>query len=138
MNLTIHTDGGARGNPGPSGFGFVVYDDQKNIVHQGQKFLGTKTNNEAEYEGLIAALTWARENKDSHHLTSLQINMDSQLIVRQVNGLYKVKTPHLKPLYQLALHLISQLSIPVTFTDIRREQNSLADQLANQAMDQGK
>ena len=137
MHLVIHTDGGARGNPGIAGYGFVVYDDQQNIIHQWGQFLGVKTNNEAEYEGLIAALRWSLENKEKYAIDHLQINMDSQLIVRQCNGVYKVKSPHLRTLAKTVRHLVGQISVPVTYTDIRREQNSLADALANQAMDRG-
>ncbi len=138
MLVTIYTDGGSRGNPGISGFGLVIIDESNQIIHQESKFLGIKTNNEAEYSGLVAALTWLVQNKSKYDLTQANFNSDSQLMVRQIQGLYKVKSPNIIPLYQSAISLLKQLNIPYQFTDVRREFNQIADKLANQAMDSAK
>jgi ribonuclease HI len=136
MDLSIYTDGGSRGNPGISGYGFVVFDQNQQLIHQQSKFLGIKTNNEAEYMGVIDALTWVHQNLSRFSPQKINFFSDSQLLVRQLERVYKVKSPNLKPLFQTALNLITQINLPVTFTDIRRESNQLADSLANQAMDQ--
>jgi ribonuclease HI len=135
MDLSIYTDGGSRGNPGISGYGFVVFDQNHQLIHQQSKFLGIKTNNEAEYMGVIDALTWVNQNLSRFSPQKIIFFSDSQLLVRQLQRVYKVKSPNLKPLFESALSLISQIKVPVTFTDIRRESNQLADSLANQAMD---
>jgi probable phosphoglycerate mutase len=100
MQISIYTDGGARGNPGISGYGLVVLDQQQNSLYQQSKFLGVKTNNEAEYLGLIGALTWLKDNQSN--IDSVNFYSDSQLMVRQITGLYKVKSPNLKPLFDTA------------------------------------
>lgn len=135
MDLSIYTDGGSRGNPGISGYGFVVFDQNHQLIHQQSKLLGIKTNNEAEYMGVIDALTWVNQNLSSFSPQKITFFSDSQLLVRQLQRVYKVKSPNLKPLFESALSLISQIKVPITFTDIRRESNQLADSLANQAMD---
>ncbi|MBU3935260.1 ribonuclease HI family protein [Patescibacteria group bacterium] len=135
MEVSIYTDGGARGNPGISGFGLVVLDQSQKIIHQQSQFLGIKTNNEAEYLGLIAALTWLKDNYDSLSITQANYYSDSQLLVRQIKGSYKVKAQNLLPLFLSAKTLLSQIPIPFHPQDIRRHHNQLADSLANQAMD---
>jgi len=132
MNLKIYPDGGARGNPGPAGYGLVIGHNQ--ILYQESKFLGIKTNNEAEYLALIAALTWIKNNLNLP-IISLSFFSDSQLLVRQIQGKYKVKAPNIKPLFNTCQYLLSQINLPYTITDIRRQDNCLADSLANQAMD---
>jgi ribonuclease HI len=138
MNLQIFTDGGSRGNPGTAGYGVVVYDDQKTPIYQESRYLGIKTNNEAEYYGLLAALSWLHTNHQNYTPQLVTFNLDSQLVVRQINGLYKVKNANLIPLYQQAKNLIQSFPFRVEFQDIRREYNSQADHLANQAMDQAR
>jgi len=135
MTLTIHTDGGSRGNPGHSGFGVVVEDESKDILYQRGIYLGIKTNNEAEYAGLIHALEWVSNYQNEHKIDSIIILMDSELIVRQINGQYKVKASHLRPLYLRCLDLISQIQCPVSFSHTLRQGNETADSLANLAMD---
>lgn len=135
MHLTIHTDGGARGNPGPAGFGVVITDESKNTIYQKGEYLGVKTNNEAEYAGLIHALDWLVNYKSEHNIDSIKIFMDSKLVIEQINGHYKVKAVHLKPLYLRCRDLIAQLSLPLTFSHTLRVGNSEADSLANLAMD---
>ena len=135
MELNIYTDGGARGNPGPAGFGFVIYGSHQKILVKCYQFLGTKTNNEAEYLGLISALNWLRENQNKYQISAVNFNSDSELLIRQITGVYKVKAPHLKDLYLTAYRLFSALPFPIKFHHVFRESNDLADKLANMAMD---
>ena len=138
MEVNIYTDGGSRGNPGISGYGLVIYDDQKTLIYKESKFLGIKTNNEAEYSGIIAALEWVKKNQSAYQITQLNFFADSQLMIRQFQGIYKVKAPTLLPLFSRAQQLLLQINLPAKFTDVRREFNKLADELANQAMDRRK
>lgn len=135
MQINVYTDGGSRGNPGHSGYGLVIYDDNQKILFKESKYLGIKTNNEAEYAGLIGALNWINDNKDSFSISQINFFADSQLMVRQLQGLYKVKATNLKPLFQQAKEIVNSISTPIIFKDVRRESNELADELANEAMD---
>ena len=135
MQLSVYTDGGSRGNPGPSGFGVAIYDHQKNLIAQISKFIGIKTNNEAEYTALIDALVWINNHQSELDINSVDIFSDSQLLVRQQQGRYKVKSPHIVSLNNLVKALINATTITYKFHEIPRELNVLADQLANQAMD---
>ena len=135
MNINVYTDGGSRGNPGHSGYGLVIYDDDQKIIFQDSKYLGIRTNNEAEYSGLIGALNWINDNQNLLKISKINFNSDSQLMIRQLQGLYKVKAPNLIPIFQQAQNLIKSISSPIIFTDVRRDFNKLADQLANEAMD---
>lgn len=137
MNVNVYTDGGSRGNPGPSGFGLVIYDDQNNIIYQESTFLGIKTNNEAEYSGIISAIKWVEQNFSKLNIDQVTFFADSQLLIRQLQGVYKVKSPNLVPLFQQAKKTLNQMNLNYQFNDIRREYNQLADELANQAMDRG-
>ena len=134
MFINVYTDGGSRGNPGISGYGLVIYEDKK-ILYQESKFLGIKTNNEAEYSGIIAALEWIKKNKNIYQITQINFFADSQLMIRQLQGIYKVKAPTLLPLFAQVQQLLIQINLPVKYNDVRREFNKLADELANQAMD---
>jgi ribonuclease HI len=134
--LLLQCDGGSRGNPGPAAYGFVVYDITNTsaaaiILEKRGNYLGETTNNYAEYQGLIAGLTWVTTLHPSAELT---IKMDSLLIVNQIKGEYKVKHPDLKPLYLRALTLLQKLP-GYTIEHTYRENNSLADQLVNDALD---
>jgi probable phosphoglycerate mutase len=133
MIANVFTDGGSRGNPGISGYGIVVFDDQKKRLYEESKYLGVKTNNEAEYYGLIAAVTWAVAHQTDFE--SINFYSDSQLLVRQQLGRYKVKAPHLKPLFDNVRQILSSCHVPYQFFEIRRELNQAADELANIAMD---
>ena len=135
MQINVYTDGGSRGNPGPSGFGLVIYSDKNEIIYQESTFLGVKTNNEAEYSGLLAALKWILDNKTNYKLTQINFFADSQLMIRQLQGIYKVKSPNLVPFFTKAQKLITEINLPIKYQDIRRDFNKLADELANQAMD---
>lgn len=138
MQINVYTDGGARGNPGPAGFGLVIYSDHNQIIHKDSKYLGIKTNNEAEYSALIAALTWVLQNKEKANITTVHFYSDSQLLVRQIQGKYRVKAPNLKGYFYAVTQLLQQINLPFKPQDIRRESNLIADQLANQAMDNRK
>ncbi len=135
MELNVYTDGGSRGNPGLSGYGLVIYDEKKKIICKESKFLGIKTNNEAEYLAIIASLEWIKKNQSFLDITKINFFADSQLMIRQLQGVYKIKAPTLLPLFSRAQQLLIQINLPHTFKDIRRESNELADKLANQAMD---
>ena len=127
---TANIDGGSRGNPGPAGYGVHIEQADGTIVEL-KEFLGTQTNNVAEYNGLLAALRWAAE----HAASPLLIRSDSELLVKQMRGDYRVKNPGLQPLYEEARSLIRRIG-RVTFEHVRREFNKDADRLANEAMDQ--
>jgi probable phosphoglycerate mutase len=131
-DFTAHCDGGSRGNPGPSGYGAVVEDAHGHVVAQLSQFLGLQTNNYAEYSGLLAVLQWAIE----HHARRLCVISDSELMVKQMQGKYAVKSPVLRPLYEEA----RKLSRRVQSFEMRhtlRGGNKEADRLANEAMDKG-
>jgi ribonuclease HI len=124
-------DGGSRGNPGPAGYGVRVEQPDGTIVEL-KEFLGTCTNNVAEYSGLLAALRWAAE----HGVSQLRIRSDSELLIKQMRGEYRVKNPGLQPLYEEARALARTIG-RVTGEHVRRESNTEADRLANEARDQG-
>jgi len=130
--LIAHSDGGARGNPGPAGYGVVIQDEAGRKVAALSQYLGHQTNNFAEYQGLIAALEYAR----THGHKALKIVSDSELLVRQIKGIYKVKNSTLQELHGRAKHLIAQLDW-FSIDHALREHNREADDLANQAMDKG-
>ncbi len=130
--LVAHSDGGARGNPGPAGFGVVIKDESGNKVAALSEYLGHQTNNFAEYQGLIAALEYAIE----HGPKALKLISDSELLVRQIKGIYKVKNPTLRDLHARAKELIAQLEW-FSIGHALREHNQEADRLANEAMDKG-
>ncbi len=133
----VYTDGGSRGNPGPAGVGVVIDKCQdgvcKNVVEK-HKFLGSATNNQAEYQALLLAL---------HELVVLKpeedmnFYLDSRLVVEQVKGNYKMKNEVLKPLFENVQLLLKEFNQKVIFTYIPRERNKRADSLANDAMDEG-
>lgn len=130
--LVAHSDGGARGNPGPAGYGVVIQDQSGHKVAELSEYLGHQTNNVAEYQGLIAALEYAHQ----HGPKALRLISDSELLVRQIKGIYKVKNPTLQDLYARARDLIAQLDW-FSIGHALREQNRDADRLANEAMDKG-
>ena len=130
--LIAHSDGGARGNPGPAGYGVVIVDESGRKVAQLSEYLGHQTNNFAEYQGLIGALEYALE----HGPKALKLISDSELLVRQIKGIYKVKNATLQDLHSRAKELIAQLDW-FSIGHALREQNRDADRLANEAMDKG-
>src|SRR6266705_218877 len=130
--LIAYSDGGARGNPGPAGYGVVIKDETGRKVAALSHYLGHQTNNFAEYQGLIAALEYAIQ----HGPKALRVVSDSELLVRQIKGIYKVKNATLQELHGRAKELIAQLDW-FSIDHALREHNREADDLANQAMDKG-
>jgi arylformamidase len=129
----LYTDGGSRGNPGPSASAYVICKMDDNVVEKSGKYLGEITNNQAEYQGLVGGLERAIELNINH----LNVFMDSELIVKQVNGLYKVKNVDLIPFHQIVLGLAKNFD-KVTFTHIPREMNKIADLEVNRILDENK
>jgi len=132
MAIVVYIDGGARGNPGPAGYGVRIEDERGDLVEEFHGFLGSSTNNVAEYHGLLAALRYAQ----LHGHRVVRIKSDSELLVKQMKGEYRVKNAGLQPLYQQARTLAAALD-RVSYEHVRREQNKDADRLANLAMDEG-
>jgi ribonuclease HI len=124
-------DGGSRGNPGPASYGVVIRDGRGEIVAKLKKYIGRMTNNVAEYYGLIAALDYA----ESHSVKALRIESDSELLVKQMRGQYKVKSEDLRPLFERALKM-SKTFETFRIEHVYREQNREADALANEALDE--
>ncbi|CAN5378026.1 hypothetical protein BH23ACI1_BH23ACI1_01760 [soil metagenome] len=129
--ITAYIDGGARGNPGPAGYGAYIQDAGGNVLAELHGGLGIATNNVAEYNGLLAALTWAID----HGHREARIRADSELLVKQMRGEYKVKNAGLQPLAARARVLVGRLD-RVIFEHVRREQNRDADRLSNVGMDE--
>ena len=130
--FTAHCDGGSRGNPGPAGYGAVIEDPQAKVVARLSEYLGRQTNNFAEYSGLLAVLRWALENRAGR----LRVVSDSELMVKQMKGIYKVKNPGLIPLWEEAKRLAARLE-GFQISHTLRGGNKEADHLANDAMDKG-
>jgi ribonuclease HI len=129
--VVVYIDGGARGNPGPAGYGVSIQSAEGAVLEELHGGLGIATNNIAEYNGLLAALQWAVD----HDVRRVHIRADSELLVRQMRGEYKVKNPGLQPLYVRARLLVGQLE-DVQFEHVKREFNKEADRLSNVAMDE--
>lgn len=130
--ISAHCDGGARGNPGPAGFGALIQDASGMVIAELSEFLGIRTNNYAEYSGLLASLQYALD----HHHPRLRVVSDSELMVKQIQGKYKVNSPDLKPLWQEAKNRIAKLEA-FEISHALRHKNKDADRLANEAMDRG-
>jgi ribonuclease HI len=130
--LIIYTDGGSRGNPGHAAIGYVIYDFGGKEITRFKHYLGITTNNQAEYRALIAAL----EEAAKHSASEVVCNLDSELVVKQLQGSYKIREEGLKPLAAEALRLSSKFA-RIEFNHIPREKNKLADQLVNEALDEG-
>jgi ribonuclease HI len=129
-SATANVDGGSRGNPGPAGYGVRIEHEDGTVVEL-KEALPMATNNVAEYNGLLAALRWAAD----HGVSALHVKADSELMVKQMTGEYRVKNPGLQLLYEEAKSLIRQIG-RVKFEHVRREFNKDADRLANEAMDE--
>ena len=130
--VLAHCDGGARGNPGPAGFGAVLVDAEGMLLAELSEFLGFRTNNFAEYSGLLSVLDWAL----THGHPRLRVVSDSELMVKQIQGKYKVNSPDLRPLYEEARRRIAKLD-GFQIHHALRHKNKEADRLANEAMDRG-
>jgi ribonuclease HI len=129
--IVAYIDGGSRGNPGPAGYGVRIEDEQGSLVDELRGFIGIATNNSAEYQGLVAALSYASE----HGYPAVRIRSDSELLVKQMRGEYRVKHPRLQILHQRAHDLLRRLD-RVIFEHVPREQNVEADRLVNVAIDE--
>jgi len=130
MKVITYTDGGSRGNPGPSALGAYITDAHGKVLKEHGRFLGTQTNNYAEYMAIVDALTHAKELG----ATEVEMRMDSELAVKQLNGIYKVKNPGIAQLFMLVHNLRVQFK-KVTFTHVRREFNTESDRLVNEVLD---
>ena len=130
MKLIAYVDGSSLGNPGEAGYGIRIQDDKGNVVKSFGRYIGKATNNVAEYSALISSLEIAAGLKAE----SLKVFSDSELVVRQMNGLYKVKQGHLRALHQRVLDIIDKTSIVFTIQHIEREKNRDADRLARRAV----
>lgn len=128
----VFTDGGARGNPGPAAVGIVIYDHTGRKVKTINKCIGVASNNQAEYRAAGEALEFI---KNEYGLSQVDLFLDSELVARQLNGRYKVKDQHLKPLFSKIREFVIALGGSVSFTYVRREENQEADRLVNKALD---
>jgi|SRR5581483_6279768 len=133
--LTIQTDGGSRGNPGPSALGVVIKDQDKKVVYQKGEYLGITTNNVAEYTALLHALSWVKDHVDTTTLSRIDVFADSQLLISQLNGIYKIKSPHIRDLLFNIRAAEQSLHCKVVYAHVRREQNKEADRMVNIALD---
>lgn len=129
--IEVYCDGGARGNPGPAAYGFVVHLDHK-LIKRGSGYLGIATNNFAEYTAIVKALSWA---KDYYHGQNLRVYLDSQLATFQLSGLYKVKNAQIRQLVVKVRELETNFG-QVSYQHVPREQNKEADALVNLALDE--
>lgn len=127
----LYTDGGARGNPGPAAGGVVLYNEQGEVFHKASKYFGIGTNNQAEYKALLLGLNLAKDEG----VQEISVYLDSELVVKQLVGLYKVKDTHLALLYAEIKLLESYFKV-ITYTHVPRTQNKEADLLVNKELDQ--
>ena len=128
--LTIFSDGGSRGNPGPAGCGAIIYNEKKKIIAKLVKYIGKATNNQAEYKALILGLEKAKKLK----VFDIKCYLDSELVVKQLNREYRVKDKDLEPLF-IKIHNLTLGFKSVTFKHVRREKNKEADRLVNLVLD---
>lgn len=136
QHITVHTDGGARGNPGPAGIGVAVFDEAHAPMTELAEFIGAATNNVAEYTAIVRALEHIATIVPDTKAVHLTVKLDSELVQRQMNGVYKVKDATLKTYFEKAKTLTDTYA-SVTFIHVPRSENKVADKLANEAMDNG-
>ncbi len=132
--IKIFTDGGSRGNPGPGASAFVVVNSDKTIA-TGSKYLGEVTNNTAEYSAVILALDWLLTNFKKLTVQNVNFVLDSELVVRQLNGVYKVKNDQIKILFDMVKAKLSNIPCEFTFSSVSRDKNKEADKLVNETLD---
>ena len=137
MYLKIFTDGGSRGNPGPGGVGVYVVDQDDKIIFQHGKFLGTVTNNQAEYQAFQISLDWLLEYSKKHQVQKINWFLDSKLVVEQLNHRWKIKNEEIKKIAGQIFAKLNQLGFLYSIKHIPREENSKADELVNRAVDLG-
>lgn len=131
--ITIHSDGGSRGNPGPAAYGYVITDSENNIIFQEGKYIGITTNNVAEYTGVVQSLTWVSQNLTE--VSSVKIIVDSELVARQMSGVYKVKNENLRNYFNQIKSLEDSINAPIQYISVPRSKNKDADALVNLALD---
>lgn len=132
LKITVYGDGGSRGNPGEAAYGFAVFKDGRVIFSEGKR-LGITTNNFAEYSSVINALEWISNNRPEASI--VEFYLDSLLVASQMSGKYKIKHPSMKELYLRAKKIEGALQAKVSYTQVPREQNKVADKLVNDALD---
>ena len=133
MQLNVFTDGGSRGNPGNAGIGGVVYTPDKAVLFEFSKYIGIATNNEAEYTALLTVLEWVSKNKMG--VDRVVCNIDSKLVVEQMNRKWKIKEPRMRDLAQKCWDIVDKIEKEIVFVHVMRERNTVADLLVNQALD---
>ena len=134
MRLIIYTDGASRGNPGPASYGFTISDEKGKHLYEEGHYLGVATNNVAEYTAVLEAFKWIKENLPAGRQVSIELYADSKLVAEQLSGRYKIKSLNLKPIIEEIKILEIELG-GVIYTHVPREKNTLADKLANLALD---
>lgn len=133
-SVTIYTDGGSRGNPGHASWAFVAYGSDQEVIHTETEYIGIATNNIAEYSAVLNAMKWLSQS-ENNKFSSINFFLDSELVVKQLKGLYKIKNQELLTLAQQIKAIERELSLPISFTHVRREQNAYADSLVNKTLD---
>lgn len=133
FEITVRADGGARGNPGPAAYGFVIYAKDAKVLHQEAELIGVSTNNIAEYKGVIGALRWISGNLSG--VKVIQFLLDSTLVANQLKGKFKIKNEELRNLYFTVKNLIEKIGAKVSYITVPREENRAADRLVNLALD---
>jgi len=134
VEYIIYTDGGSRGNPGESAYGFVVYDKNRRLLYEEGKKIGIKTNNFAEYSAVLEALKWVEQYSKTGPI-NIQFFMDSMLVAEQLSGRWKVKSESIRSLYYSIKELEQKLKSETSYSHVYREQNKEADRLVNEALD---
>lgn len=129
--IIINTDGGARGNPGPAGIGVAIQSADGELLETYKEYIGETTNNQAEYQAVVKGLELAGKHKSQ----SIEVRIDSELVVNQINGEFKLKNPDFQTWF-IKIHNFKQTYKEVSFVHVRREQNMVADKLVNQAIDE--
>jgi ribonuclease HI len=133
--VIVFTDGGARGNPGPAAYGVFIQDEQKKRLASFGKVIGVTTNNVAEYTAIVEAFNWLLANKEKYGFDSVDFFMDSQLACSQLKGIFKIKNPRIREFVFEIRQKEQELSIPIAYSHVPREQNKQADLMVNQALD---
>lgn len=134
--FVIHTDGGSRGNPGPAAIGVWIGTPEGELIHSFGQYLGVGTNNEAEYEAILASLTWLLASPILTSITTLTWKLDSMLVVEQLNRRWKIKEPRIQAKATRCWELLKTLAVPYSITYVPRAQNAMADALVNLALDE--
>jgi len=139
-SIAVFTDGGSRGNPGPAATGFLVYEENGTLLHSAGRYIGSGTNNEAEYQAVLDAIAWLSEPQNQATLANMEIveivwQLDSKLVVEQVNKKWRIKEPRLGEFAKKIWASLEALPQSSVFIHIRRELNAAADALVNEALD---